>query len=95
MKNLLAAIKKHWPFPLFDDETAAEQPMWVVFWTDNAGFDDYAGQEVHDDYWQMFDTKPKALEIYEHIKNDATTYCAGYAQIAAGTEPQWMDGGEA
>ena len=46
------------------------------------------------DRYEIVETEAEAKAIYENILTHESTYCAGYAQIKAGTEPHWTEGEE-
>ena len=66
------------------------KPMWAVFST----VDMDNNQATYEDFFTIVETKAQAIAAYNERIEDPKTYAAGYAPIAGGTEPHWMDGGE-
>ena len=71
---------------LKSNETAAE---WVVF---HSARDTSKMGLTPIDEFKIVATEADAKAIYENILTHESTYCAGYAQIKAGTEPHWTEG---
>lgn len=69
------------------NETAAE---WVVFRSRDTNND----EATYVDDYSIYETEADAKSAYSAMLTHESTYCAGYAQIKAGTEPHWTEGEE-
>jgi hypothetical protein len=73
--------------------------MWVVFYSKTIlgkngkeKLDKYESPKLVD-ISTIHRSEEEAVTRYNEILKEDLVYCAGYAPIAGGTEPQWVDGG--